>query len=115
LDVIKNENIQQNAHQVGNHLLQRLRELQKKHPLIGDVRGKGLMLGVEFVRDTKTLEPANTETAKILERARDYGVLVGKGGLYGNCLRIKPPMCVTKEDANYFVDVLDLCLNEIKK
>jgi len=72
------------------------------------------MLGVEFVRDHKTLEPANTETAKIIERARDYGVLIGKGGLYGNCLRIKPPMCVTKADADFFTEVLDLCLKELK-
>lgn len=97
LDVIKNENIQKNAHEVGSYLKERLLALKKNHSLIGDVRGRGLMLGVEFVRDHKTLEPANTETAKIVERARDFNVLMGKGGLYGNCLRIKPPMCITKD------------------
>lgn len=115
LDVIKNENIQQRAHDVGGHLKNLLKDLQKKHDIIGDVRGRGLMLGVEFVKNHKTLEPANTETVKIIEKARDYGVLVGKGGLYGNCLRIKPPMCITKEDAEYFVDVLDLCIKDLKK
>lgn len=92
LDVIKKENIQQHAHVVGTHLKDRLKELQKRFPIMGDVRGRGLMLGVEFVRDLKTLEPAREETQKILDRMRDLGTLVGKGGLYGNCLRIKPPM-----------------------
>ncbi|HEX3869145.1 MAG TPA: aspartate aminotransferase family protein, partial [Pirellulales bacterium] len=91
LEVIDSENIQQNAHNVGEHLKQRLLELQKRHPIIGDVRGVGLMLGVELVRDRKTKEPANTETAELLERTKERGLLVGKGGLYGNVLRIKPP------------------------
>jgi len=115
LDVIKNENIQQKAHDIGGHLINGLKQLQKKHKIIGDVRGRGLMLGVEFVRDHTTLEPAKEETQKIVERARDYNVLIGKGGLYGNCLRIKPPMCITKEDADYFIEVMDICIGEQKK
>eukprot|EP01114_Cavostelium_apophysatum_P024778 TRINITY_DN982_c0_g1_i1.p1 TRINITY_DN982_c0_g1~~TRINITY_DN982_c0_g1_i1.p1 ORF type:complete len:487 (+),score=125.08 TRINITY_DN982_c0_g1_i1:17-1477(+) len=115
LDVVKNENIQQKAHEIGTHLIQNLKQLQKKHPLIGDVRGRGLMLGVEFVRDQKTLEPANTETQAIIEKAREHGVLIGKGGLYGNCLRIKPPMCITKDNADYFTEVLDKCISDLKK
>lgn len=113
LDVIKKENIQQNAHVVGTYLKDRLKELQKRFPIMGDVRGRGLMLGVEFVRDLKTLEPAREETQKILERLRDLGTLVGKGGLYGNCLRIKPPMCINKADADFFVDCLEIVLKEI--
>ncbi len=113
LEVIDAEGIQENAHVVGGHLKKGLLELQEKHPLIGDVRGLGLMLGVELVRDRKSKEPASTETAEILEQAKVRGLLLGKGGLYGNTLRIKPPMCITKDDANFMVECLDQILTEI--
>ncbi len=67
----------------------------------------GLMLGVELVRDRITKEPASTETADVLELAKDRGLLLGKGGLHGNVLRIKPPMCLTIVDADFLVDCLD--------
>ena len=70
------------------------------------------MLGVELVRDRATREPAKQETADVLEACREMSVLVGKGGLDGNVLRIKPPMCITKEDADYAVEVLDHMLPE---
>jgi alanine-glyoxylate transaminase/(R)-3-amino-2-methylpropionate-pyruvate transaminase len=85
--------------------------LQEKHKLIGEVRGMGLMLGVELVRDRKTKEPANTEAADLLEKTKERGLLIGKGGLYGNVLRIKPPMCLTKDDADFMVDCLDECMS----
>lgn len=113
LEVIEEDGIQQNAKVVGGHLKERLLELQDKHPLIGDVRGMGLMLGVELVRDRQSKEPANTEAADVMERLKDHGVLIGKGGLYGNTLRIKPPMCLTKDDADYLTDCLDLTLTEL--
>ncbi|HRX87123.1 MAG TPA: aspartate aminotransferase family protein [Phycisphaerae bacterium] len=107
LEVIDAENIQQNAHKVGTHLKDRLSALQDKHALIGEVRGMGLMLGVELVRDRKSKEPANTETADVLEKCKERGLLIGKGGLYGNVLRIKPPMCLTTADADFMADCLD--------
>jgi alanine-glyoxylate transaminase/(R)-3-amino-2-methylpropionate-pyruvate transaminase len=107
LEVIDAEGIQANAHRVGTHLKGRLLELQERQPLIGEVRGMGLMLGVELVRDRVTKEPASTETADVLELARDRGLLLGKGGLAGNVLRIKPPMCLTIDDADFLVDCLD--------
>lgn len=107
LDVIDAENIQANAKSVGGHLKGRLLELQEKHSLIGEVRGLGLMLGVELVRDRKTKEPANTECAKVLELAKERGLILGKGGLYGNVIRLKPPMCITKTDADFIADCLD--------
>lgn len=107
LEVIDKENIQQNAKTVGEHLKNRLLDLQTRQPLIGEVRGMGLMLGVELVRDRKTKEPANTEASDVLELAKDRGLLLGKGGLFGNTIRLKPPMCLTKDDADFIVDCLD--------
>ncbi len=112
LEIIDEENIQQNARQVGGYLKDKLLELQAKHPLIGEVRGLGLMLGVELVKDRQTKEPASAETADVVEKAKDRGLLLGKGGLYGNVIRMKPPMCITKADCDFLVDCLDVCLAE---
>ncbi len=113
LEVIDRDNIQQNAKTVGEHLKGRLLELQERQPLIGEVRGMGLMLGVELVRDRKTKEPANTEAADVLEKAKERGLILGKGGLFGNTIRLKPPMCLTKDDADFIVDCLDEVLNDL--
>ena len=87
--------------------------MQDEHQLIGEVRGLGLMLGVELVRDRKTKEPANTEAADVMERMqRRAASSIGKGGLFGNTLRIKPPMCITKDDADFLVDCLDEAMTE---
>src|SRR5207247_11204783 len=86
------------------------RKVADDHQVIGDVGGMGLMLGVEIVRERKTKEAAKKETLAVLEAAREMGVLVGKGGLDGNVLRIKPPMCITAEDADFAVEVLDRAL-----
>jgi alanine-glyoxylate transaminase/(R)-3-amino-2-methylpropionate-pyruvate transaminase len=106
LEVIDHEHIQENARVVGDRLKNRLLELQERQPLIGEVRGLGLMLGVELVKDRQTKEPATAETVELLELCKNRGLLVGKGGLYGNVLRIKPPMCLTTDDADFLVDCL---------
>jgi alanine-glyoxylate transaminase/(R)-3-amino-2-methylpropionate-pyruvate transaminase len=113
LDVIDEEKIQQNALNVGTHLKLRLLELQEKHQLIGEVRGLGLMLGVELVRNRKRKDPASTEAAEVMQRCRERGLIIGKGGLKGNTLRIKPPMCITRDDADFIADCLDEVLGEI--
>jgi alanine-glyoxylate transaminase/(R)-3-amino-2-methylpropionate-pyruvate transaminase len=115
LEVIDEENIQQNAHRVGTSLKDALLELQHKHPLIGEVRGMGLMLGVELVKDRVTKEPAQAECAAVVEHAKTLGLLLGKGGLHGNTLRLKPPMCITQDDANFIVDVLDESLKTVNR
>ncbi len=115
LDIIDRDGIQQNAYAVGTHLKQRLMELAERQPLIGEVRGMGLMLGVELVRDRVTKEPANTATADVLELAKERGLLIGKGGLLGNTLRIKPPMCITKDDADFLVETLDEVLTLVTR
>ncbi len=112
LEIIDEENIQQQARELGGYLNGRLLELQDKHPVIGQVRGLGLMLGVELVKNRQTKEPAAAETADVVERAKDRGLLLGKGGLYGNVIRIKPPMCITREDCDFMVDCLDTCFAE---
>ncbi|XP_002964947.2 alanine--glyoxylate aminotransferase 2 homolog 1, mitochondrial [Selaginella moellendorffii] len=111
LKILDKEQRQQHCATVGNHLLARLRALQDKYELIGNVRGRGLMLGVEFVTDRVAKTPAKNETMMVMERMKDLGVLVGKGGRHGNALRIKPPMCFTLEDADFLVDALDHSLS----
>ncbi|MFL5543297.1 MAG: aspartate aminotransferase family protein, partial [Gemmatimonadaceae bacterium] len=115
LDVIEDEGLQENSRVLGRRLKDGLGNLAARHSLIGDVRGMGLMLGVELVRDRSTKEPAKAETLAVLEAAREMGVLVGKGGLDGNVLRIKPPMCITAEDADFTLDVLDRALTAAAK
>ncbi|MCP3903591.1 MAG: aspartate aminotransferase family protein [Planctomycetes bacterium] len=114
LDVLLDENVQAHAKQVGKRLLDGLRELQRMHALIGDIRGRGLMVGVELVTDRKTKQPATQQTADVLERTKDLGLLVGKGGYFGNVLRIKPPMCLTEADIDFMLSVLDVAIGEAK-
>jgi alanine-glyoxylate transaminase/(R)-3-amino-2-methylpropionate-pyruvate transaminase len=110
LDVIEEDGLQENARVVGGRFKSGLEALMARHDLIGDVRGKGLMLGVELVRDRGTKEPAKAETAQVLEELRALGVLIGKGGLDGNVLRVKPPMCLTRADVDFALDALDHAL-----
>ena len=110
LDVIEEEGLQRNCLVLGERFMKGLKKLQASHALIGDVRGMGLMLGVELVRDRATLEPAKQETLDVLEHCREMGMLIGKGGLDGNVLRIKPPMCITADDVDYALEVLDRAL-----
>lgn len=113
LEVIDEEGLQENARVVGARYKKGMEELQKKHMIVGDVRGMGLMLGMELVRDRKTKEPAKEETAALHEMMKDEGILVGKGGLFGNVLRIKPPLCITKEDVDFTLAVMDRCLGKL--
>lgn len=107
LEVIESEGLQQNAARLGARLLSGLEKLKQKHAWIGDVRGKGLLLGVELVRDLQSKEPAKAECAKVLENARDGGLLLGKGGLWGQTIRFAPPLCITPADVDFMLEVLD--------
>ncbi len=107
LDAIDAADLQTNSLKVGQRLKAGLEALADKHPLIGEVRGIGLMLGIELVRDRQTKEPASAEAALALEETRGRGLLMGKGGFYGNVLRIKPPMCLTPADAEFILACLD--------
>jgi len=107
LKVIEDDDLKKNSAVVGAYFRERLEELKDKYPVIGDVRGMGLMLGVELVRDRGTKEPSKAAALDVLEAAREHGLLIGKGGLDGNILRIKPPMCITAADVEFALDVLD--------
>lgn len=114
LDVIANEGLQQHAWHLGRHFKSRLNELKAKHKLIGDVRGRGLFLGIEFVRDHTTLEPADTEATAIVERMKkDHGVLLSTDGPLHNVIKIKPPMQFEQKNADFVVDKLDQVLQAL--
>lgn len=113
LKVLEKERLQENAFAVGSYLKDRLRALKEKHDIIGDVRGTGFMLGVELVTDRQLKTPAKDEICHAMEHMKEMGVLVGKGGFYGNVFRITPPLCFTKEDADFFVGVMDIALSKL--
>ena len=100
---------------VGSHLRAGLERLSEKYPLIGDVRGRGLMQGVELVLDRKTKEPAPKQVAAIFEATRSLGLLIGKGGLYGNTLRIAPPLTATKEHVDEAIEKLDVAFARVQE
>ncbi|MFD3401387.1 aminotransferase [Kribbella sp. NPDC058693] len=112
LDVLRDEQLQENARVVGDHLRMRLLELADRHPIIGAVHGMGLYVGVELVRDRITLEPAAAETAAICERMRELGVIMQPTSDRLCVLKIKPPLGVTITDADFFADALDRVLTE---
>jgi 4-aminobutyrate aminotransferase len=114
IDFIEEENLLENAHTVGSYFRGKLEELQAKHALIGEVRGMGLMQALELVKDRKTKEPATEATAQVMERARDNGLLIGKGGLFGNVLRLSPMLNISKADVDEGVRLLDRAFSEVR-
>ena len=114
IDVIEEDNLAENAHEVGNYFQQGLKGLQEKHAMIGEVRGMGCMQALELVKDRKTKEPAPQETNRLLDEARRVGLLIGKGGLYGNVIRMSPPMNISKTDVDEAIKMLDTALTAMR-
>jgi 4-aminobutyrate aminotransferase len=114
IEVIEEENLRENSAAVGAYFRDNLENLQRKYPLIGDVRGKGLMQGLELVKDRATKEPAPEATSQLLERARENGLLIGKGGLYGNVIRLSPMLNISRSDVDEAIRLLDKSLSEIR-
>jgi 4-aminobutyrate aminotransferase-like enzyme/Ser/Thr protein kinase RdoA (MazF antagonist) len=112
LDVIRDERLQAHALAVGQHLRKRLQDLQASHPIVGDVRGRGLFLGVEFVRDRDLRTPAAAEAAYVVERMKAHGILLSTDGPEHNVIKIKPPLVFDEADAERLVAVLDAVLGE---
>jgi 4-aminobutyrate aminotransferase-like enzyme/Ser/Thr protein kinase RdoA (MazF antagonist) len=112
LDVMRDERLQERALRVGGHLIAGLRRLAGRHALIGDVRGSGLFLGLELVRDRRTLEPAGAEASYVVDRLRELGVLAGTDGPFHNVIKIRPPLCFSEADADILIAALDEVLAE---
>jgi 4-aminobutyrate aminotransferase len=113
LDEITRLGLVDQAARTGGYLLGRLRELQQRHPLIGDVRGLGMMLGLETVRDRATREPADKEMAKIVYRAYELGLIVFYGGIYSNVMEITPPLVMTEAEVDEGIAILDQAISEV--
>ncbi|MFF9094187.1 aminotransferase [Streptomyces sp. NPDC014802] len=113
LDTLRDEDLQGNAVRVGGHLKRRLEALAGRHGIVGAVHGSGLYLGLELVRDRVTLEPATEETAELCDRMLDLGVVVQPTGDHLNILKIKPPLCIDTEAADFFTDMLDVALTQL--
>jgi 4-aminobutyrate aminotransferase-like enzyme len=107
IDFVEEHNLSINAAEVGAYLHEKFLELQSKHSIIGEVRGMGLMQAIELVEDRESRKPAPAQTLAIMEAARENGILLGKGGLFGNVLRVTPPLNITKADVDEFARQLD--------
>ncbi|OLS27660.1 MAG: Acetylornithine aminotransferase [Candidatus Thorarchaeota archaeon AB_25] len=112
IDYLQEEGLISNSEKIGNQVRKRITELQNQISLIGEVRGKGLMIGVELVKDKKAKTPAPDETTELAKRFMKKGVLVGTGGVLGNVIRFQPPLCITTEQAT---KVLDIFEEEVKQ
>lgn len=115
IEVLEEDDLRTNADVVGSYWRGKLEELQKKYPLIGDVRGMGLMQAMELVKDPTTKEPAPQETNALMEECRKRGLLVGKGGLWGNVIRMSPPLNIGKADVDEAMRILDESLAALKR
>ena len=107
LDVIEDEDLQEQAKEYGEYFLNGLRKLKETYPAIGDVRGRGLFIGIEFVRDRNTLEPNAEEAERVVREMRDLGVLLSTDGPHHNVIKIKPPMVLTRQDIEMTLEYLN--------
>ena len=107
IKVIEEEDLRTNARVVGDYMREKLEELKEKYEVIGDVRGMGLMIGIELVKNRKTKEPAPEAVLKVFEETKKQGVLIGKGGLYGNVIRTGMMLNSTKDNVDELIAALD--------
>lgn len=115
LDVIERLRLPENAARVGSYMLKLLNELKERHQIIGDVRGKGLIVGIEFVKSRKTKEPARKETTKIVYRAWQLGLITAYVGANGNVMEITPPLTITRDQVRTGVEILERAIKDVEK
>ncbi|HWE53723.1 MAG TPA: aspartate aminotransferase family protein [Bryobacteraceae bacterium] len=114
IDYIEEQNLLRNTEETGNYLKGKLLDLKDKHQIIGDVKGMGLLLALELVEDRRTKAPAAAATNQMLEAARENRIMIGKGGLYGNCIRLSPPMNISRTDVDEFIKRLDASFTKVE-
>lgn len=114
IENIEENRLQENSYKVGNRLYRDLKDLEERFEMIGEVRGKGLMIGVELVTDGESKAPNPDGASQVMEACKDRGLLIGRGGLYGNVLRIAPPMVITEDDAARAVETLEVAFGELQ-
>ena len=113
---IKNrEEILRNVREMGSYAMKRLKELEERHRIIGEVRGKGLMIGIELVKDRESKAPGKQETARVVfDEALKRGLLLATSGWYGNVIRFAPPLTVKREEIDKAVEILDESLAQVE-
>jgi 4-aminobutyrate aminotransferase len=111
IKIIEEENLVNNSAEIGKLFSDELNDLQSKKPIIGDVRGKGLMIGIELVKDPQTKIPAVDESKMMVSFLKNEGIIIGLGGVYGNVLRLQPPLCINEEQANQVLSKIEQGIN----
>ena len=112
LDIIEEEKLQENASSTGNHLLDGLKDIQNKHNIIGDVRGRGLFIGIELIKDMDKMIPATNEAEIVVNAMQKKGILISSDGPDNNVLKIKPPLVFNKKNANYFLESFEAVISK---
>jgi alanine-glyoxylate transaminase/(R)-3-amino-2-methylpropionate-pyruvate transaminase len=115
LQVLAEDRVQEHAAKVGAELLKHLKDLQSRHKAIGDVRGRGLMLAIEMVKDRGTKEPDMETTSAVFEACREAGLILSKSGPHRSCLRMVPPMCLSMDDVANVAEGLDRAFTRATK
>jgi 4-aminobutyrate aminotransferase-like enzyme len=110
LDIMEEERLPENALKIGSYMLERFKEFEKKYEILGEARGRGLVMGLEFVKDRKSLDPAPDITWEFILRCCEAGALVGRVGFYGNVIRIAPPLVMNQHEAEEAVDIVERVL-----
>lgn len=114
LDIIEEEKLRENAVAVGTHLLEQLNKLKEKHSIIGDVRGVGMFIGIDLVKDRMSRNPATAEAQHVITRLKQEFILFSADGPNRNVLKFKPPMVLSRNDADHLVKTLDTILDEVR-
>ena len=115
INVLEREKVPEHAASIGEYVLKRLRDIQTEHPILGDVNGKGLFIGIEFVRDRETKEPASKEADWIQRECFRKGLLIQRAGYYGNRFNVYPPLSLTKEEADKGLQILEECISAAER
>jgi len=113
VDIMQRERLEENAVRIGALMKSRLLEMQEKSPYVGEVRGMGLVMGVELVKDKKTKEPAADLTRKLIDLAAELGLLIGSVGVFGNVIRVAPPLVISEDEANESLDIFERALSRL--